>query len=883
MTIARIRRIVVAIILWTSAAIVPTAAGPREEAAALQTKVEELFRAGKYADAVSLAQRALALRENALGPNHSDVATSLSWLAGVYQAQGRYAETEPLYQRSLAIQEKALGRDHPEVGTALNNLAGLYHNQGRYKEAEPLFQRSLAIREKALGRDHPYVAQSLNNLAELYRDEGRYADAEPLYKRSLAILEKALGRDHPDVAVALNNLALLYDSEARYADAEPLYQRSLAIREKALGRDHPNVATALNNLAELYRGEGRYADAEPLYQRSLAIYEKAFGRDHPNVALSLNNLALLYDEQARYADAESLLQRSLAIRERALGPDHPYVAGSLNNLAKLYRNQGRYAEALPLVQRVIVQGRAKPAVALPVLIGAQHNKLISAETALDDSLNVAQRALQSSAAAAVNKLAVRLSAGSDRLSQLVRKDQDRAAEAESLDKTIIAAVARQPAQRDSANEQRIRNRLAAIAAERNDLQKTFAKEFPDYAALSNPLPLTGKEVQALLSADEALVLFSAGDKESYVFALTRDGFDWQAIPLGEQALEQKVAAFRRGLDAGVLLRGDWRGLFDLALAHELYDALIGPVEPLIRGKRHLMVVPSGALTALPFQLLVIEKPAFAVPLVQTVRDLAAYRDAAWLLKRHAVSVLPSIASLKALRVFAPNEQAKSRMIGFGDPIFNPEEENRQAKPEKVVVATRSYPEFWKGAEIDRGMLRGLPRLPETADELKAIAGKLGASMSDIHLQKDASETTVKRAKLADYNILYFATHGLVAGDVKGLGEPALALSIPKQPSELDDGLLTASEVAQLKLNADWVVLSACNTAAGDKPGAEALSGLARAFFYAGAHALLVSHWAVDSDAATRLTTTTFDILQRQRKIAGHSASLRTSSGSRRRS
>jgi CHAT domain-containing protein len=122
--------------------------------------------------------------------------------------------------------------------------------------------------------------------------------------------------------------------------------------------------------------------------------------------------------------------------------------------------------------------------------------------------------------------------------------------------------------------------------------------------------------------------------------------------------------------------------------------------------------------------------------------------------------------------------------------------------------------------------------------------------------------------LADYRAVYFATHGLLAGDVKGLGEPSLALTIPNEPSELDDGLLTASEVAQLKLNADWVVLSACNTAAGDKPGAEALSGLARAFFYAGARALLVSHWAVDSDAATRLTTTTFDILPEARPRGG---------------
>ena len=164
---------------------------------------------------------------------------------------------------------------------------------------------------------------------------------------------------------------------------------------------------------------------------------------------SLNNLARLYTGQGRYAEAEPLYQRSLAIREKAFGRDHPNVANSLNNLVGLYGAQGRYIDGLPLVQEMIAKGRAAPVVALPVLIGAQHNKLISAETALDDGLNVTQRAGQTSAASAISKLAVRLAAGSDRLAQLVRKDQDLAAEAESLDKAILAAVTKEPAKRDS--------------------------------------------------------------------------------------------------------------------------------------------------------------------------------------------------------------------------------------------------------------------------------------------------------------------------------------------------------------------------------------------------------------------------------------------------
>jgi CHAT domain-containing protein len=261
----------------------------------------------------------------------------------------------------------------------------------------------------------------------------------------------------------------------------------------------------------------------------------------------------------------------------------------------------------------------------------------------------------------------------------------------------------------------------------------------------------------------------------------------------------------------------------------------------------------------------------AKPVLQ-IKDVALYRDAAWLIKRHAISVLPSVASLRSLRLLARKSESAKPMIGFGDPIFDPAPRpvalpGGSAKKRRAPAITRAYSEFWQGSAGDRlKLVAALPPLPETADELTAVAAKLGAARSDIHLQKDANETTVKHAALANYRVIYFATHGLLAGDVKGLGEPALALTIPDAPNELDDGLLTASEVAQLKLDADWVVLSACNTAAGEKPGAEALSGLARAFFYAGARALLVSHWAVETQAATALTTSTFDLLKRDPRL-----------------
>jgi tetratricopeptide (TPR) repeat protein len=400
-------------------------------------------------------------------------------------------------------------------------LAELHQAQGRYTDAEPLYRRALAISEKALGPDHPAVATSLDHLGLLYDHQGQYPDAEPLYKRALTIREKALGPDHASVSISLNNLAFLYNYQGRYAKAEPLLRRALAIFENALGPDHPGLGPPLNNLAAVYTAQGRYADAELLHRRALAIFEKAFAPDHPRVANTLRHLAMLYYQQVRYGDAEPLFKRSLAVREKVLGPDHPDVAQSLNNLADLYRAQGRDADALPLVETTIGQGHAEASVALPVLFAARSEGLMPAGKAQDDALDVVQRATQSVAAAALDKLATRLAAGSDRLAGLVRNDQDLAAEAEALEKAILAAVAKEPAERDADTEQRIRDRLVEIAKERTALQGVFAAEFPDYAVLSNPQPPAVKEIQGLLSDGEALLLFATGDKETYVFAVTR--------------------------------------------------------------------------------------------------------------------------------------------------------------------------------------------------------------------------------------------------------------------------------------------------------------------------------------------------------------------------
>jgi CHAT domain-containing protein len=229
-------------------------------------------------------------------------------------------------------------------------------------------------------------------------------------------------------------------------------------------------------------------------------------------------------------------------------------------------------------------------------------------------------------------------------------------------------------------------------------------------------------------------------------------------------------------------------------------------------------------------------------------------------------VLPSVASL-TMRT-AHRERGTKPMIGFaaadfghGSTLSPSANENARANGDRTTGTS-----YWPGAEIDLAMLGGALRdLQETKDEVQAVARAVGAASNDLHFGNDASETTVKRAHLEDYRVVYFATHGLVAGDIKGAAEPSLALTLPERPTDLDDGLLTASEAAQLKLNADLVVLSSANSAAGDGPRAEPLSGLARAFLTAGARGVVVSHWDFEIPS-TRVLPRAFEIMKSEPRL-----------------
>ncbi len=903
-----------------------------------------LLEANRLDEAEKLLKQVLDLEEQTYGPDHPQLAESLNNLGILVRTRGRFAEAEKHLRRALAILEKGEPeREGFYVGT-LSSIGKLLADSGKLEEAEPILRRAVHLAEKLYGPDQRETAQALNSLATLLFYTNRLSDAETLQRRALAIEEKQLGPDHVDVGETLLNLCSVLREADRAEEAEPLMRRALAVFEKALPPGHPRIAEGLRGLGAILADRKQYAEAEALQRRALSMSETALGPKRPQVAYDLNNLAVLLFEVGRYPEAETMLRRAIPIWAAAYGDDHPDVAGAWGNLALSRAGQNDWQGALREMRHATAYAitsvrraaRTSRRAARYAFEGRKGYLLLHAQMAYragrsdphlrEEAFGMAQRATASQAAAALAWSARRFALRQDRLGSLIREQRDLTAKQESVQRWLVEAWS---AGKKGASEI-AQKELARIAPRLKEIADQLSREFPDYVAFANPEPLSIERAQAILQPGEALVQFLTMSKAgalgdaAYAWAITREQVKWVELPISYQKMRDHVAALRCGLDlSGWIDPLRWperteeerkakraqakkrkRCLeltdgtpspgkpprFDLVRSHELYQALFGDIEDLTRDKE-LLIVPSGALTQLPFEVLVTRAPEGADSPTE------AYRAASWLGVQQAITILPSVSSLEVLRKRGGESKAARPFAGFGNPLLDGDgdgdpragaaREHQQCRPPstergglraaKPAVLEAPTGTFFNGTIADPEALRRQTPLPETADELCTVARSLGAG-SDLWLGSRMTERALKTLsasrQLQDYRILHFATHGLVAGDLNG-AEPSLMFTPPESPSEEDDGLLTASEAAQLELDADWVVMSACNTAAGDSEDAEALAGLTRAFFYAGARSLLVSHWAVNSDAAVEITTGAFTAMKADAKI-GRAEALRRS-------
>jgi CHAT domain-containing protein len=474
-----------------------------------------------------------------------------------------------------------------------------------------------------------------------------------------------------------------------------------------------------------------------------------------------------------------------------------------------------------------------------------------------------QLAHASGTARAISSMAARFGAREGTLATVIRSRQDLADRWQRIDSEITKSAGYLQAERNRVEEAARLVSLDHISRQLEETDAHIALEFPSYAELINPKPMTAGAVSQLLAPEEALLVYLVTEQATWLYLIRHNGSAFETHGIGAEALATEVTALRARLDPESnpdLLNPD-PPAFTARRAYALYEKILAPAAPLLDGADHLIIVLDGALQSLPFGVLVTRRPE------RDPENEVDHRDIAWLARDYAITVLPSVSSLGSLRQHAAVSKATRPFFGVGDPVLR----GRPGQECGVRLAS-----LFRGNLADVEKVRELRPLPDTARELRAIARVMGAADDDLLLRQRACEPMVRQAALDQYKAIGFATHGLVSGELEGLAEAALVLTPPDEATPENDGLLTASKIATLKLDADWVVLSACNTAAGDgTPDADGLTGLAKAFFYAGARSLLVSHWPVWSPATVALTTGAFTALAQDPSI-GRAAALQRS-------
>ncbi len=745
--------------------------------------------------------------------------------AHLYGGADNYAGAENAYRQALQIESGMFGADSLAVGETLAELALQVSNQGRFDEAATLFRRAQPIidaSDSATARARLASYQALDAANQRnFADALKYARAATIDRRAEVDAAKAesaatdrVGAE-PTAPVALEGeLAHSLRIEAEMALRLGDHGTAQAAAEEALWiiTEEPGLpiwwrAEVISLMGEVNVAQGRVVVAERDFSDALAMDQKLFGDTAPTARAYLR-LGRFYSEQQVYPPAIANFRIAFAI------------------LAKD-----------PVARSQIVADQIVPFLTAASALETQDP---AQRAALDaDMFRAVQLVNSGMADRTLGRVASREAAGNPALADLVR--QYRSA-LDRRDNSRIELVAQSAGPSDSHRGgmvQKLDADFKAASADADTLLARIRQDFPDYARLADPNPVDLSAVQAELGDGEALLDYVVGEKASYVLLVTNRSVTARPLKATADSLTGDITALRSAFVPRLGRVAD----FSLKSSFQLYQQILAPVEPELSGIDHLIVVPGGDLQSLPLSLLVTSEPR------------GGYGNAAWLIRRMAVTQVSSPRSLLALRGSRMSRAATSRpFFGVGNPAFTGGATSGKALGALAAACQPDGP-------ADPALLRALPPLPDTAGEVETVGHLLNAQPGSILLGASATEGAVRGQKLDQYAVLYFATHGVLPGELHCQQEPGLVLSPPVSApaSTASDGLLSASEIANLKLNADLVVLSACNTAAsgGSRLGGGALEGLADSFFVAGARAVLASHWEVPSAATRKLMTGVF--------------------------
>ena len=703
--------------------------------------------------------------------------------------------------------------------------------------------RASAFALANLPADHSRMGYIFNSHTNMMGRLGRHGEVEALSRKAINLYAEAgLG----DTMVVLNAYSTLSGSLLAQGKLDQALDVALALIEKAERRSALSspglIPQAHGNAAQAYIGMGKLREAAEHLREAIRLYETEKS-EMLGLATSQMRAALVLQKLGEREQAADYFASALETgADPGKLPDLRRPSFDLFRARYLVRDgspQAAWAVAEPMARTqaerflslsvkrselIALQGTLAPTMAETAYIALLNDKP-------DEAVRFAQLALLSELAVADLQSGMRLSNDRPELAALV--DDLRQAERKSL------GFQKQLREMETQEQQdRLAQEEEANQARIQQLKSRIARDWPEYTALLTPRLASLDEIAASLRPGEMMALPIALDDRMVSILIDRNGLDWAETDVAAASLRADVRSLRQAFDFSAD-HTDLAEQFPIEASRRLHDTLFPPALALKHEAAKRVFMPaSGAFATIPVASL----------LTRDFDPTAEPRDWPWLLADKSVQVRVNLSYRKEI---SPNRRAEMRFFGIGNPATG-----TASVPGLAAVGWQpGVADLFRGTP-DARALSELPALPETQEELREIARALGEDRGMVLTGDIATEAAVRQADLSAYDVLAFATHGLVSGEINGLIEPALVLTPVEGGGSENDGLLTASEIAALQIDADWVILSACNTGAGDSASSPSYSGLARAFRQAGARSLLLSHWRVRDDVASRLTVAT---------------------------
>jgi len=771
--------------------------------------------------------------------------------AYLLEARAKYIEAEKFLRQRIKLTQMWKEERPGWLIQMKQHLAMNLLGQERLLEAEVEARQALTESLGHGGKDSLLTVSISATIANILRAQGRLSEAEKLASTAADILEY---NGIPDDSNAMSNARMLLGSiKATKGDFSGA-MKEFMLATKGVKEDqylykkrfmgNPNYSLTLVMA-------GRLEQAVRLMTNTHETAKKRFGERH-------------------YITAERLAIRGLALyRMKKIREAFRDLSAATDVLIHHQAEKGDFSKARRL--KIILDGYID-------LLADIHGTPVEKELGIDaagTAFKIAEASRSRTVQGAVVASSARAAETNPELNDLIRKEQDALRQIDVLEATVLDLFDAPQKEQKPETIQNLRDNIETLRKAHASLLDEIKKRSPRYAEIVTPQPATPEVVKKLLRPDESFVSIHISEDRSHLWAIPYQGnMKFASVPVGKKEIAGMVDNLRKSLDPKPQTFGDIPE-FDTAIAYDLYARLIRPVEDGWKDARDLLFVVDAPLNLLPLAVL----PTAPVKSDAGKAELfSSYRQVSWLIRKASITLLPSVSSLIPLRTYAGGEKGRRTFIGFGDPVFSPDqlsllktEGKTEGKSQEAHIKVRGIRLTAKGglddAKLTSTHLENLSRLPDTAEEIETIARVLEADPErDVFLREKASKRVVKSMNLSDRRIIAFATHALVPGDLDGLDQPALALSAPRITGDNEDGLLTMADIMKLKLDADWVILSACNTGAADGAGAEAISGLGRAFFYAGTRAILASMYPVETTSAKKLVTRLFELQKKDRTL-----------------